>query len=181
MRDLSFPECYVNTWDQLYKVSGTYYMTPHGNTPIIPIHIGTIEGETFSWFIFTIFMELFLIWISNDRGGYKPTQQTDQPIKTYMSYGDHGYANDINITTSILASLQVQLLNLYQFSKHTWLYLETSKCEATGALFEYGNPTGKANINLLTRQIIKTRFDDGISIKYLPLNKLYKMLSVQII
>ncbi len=33
MRDLGFQECYINTCEQLYKVSGTYYMTPHGNTP----------------------------------------------------------------------------------------------------------------------------------------------------
>jgi hypothetical protein len=28
MRDLGFPECYITTCEQLYKVSGTYYMTP---------------------------------------------------------------------------------------------------------------------------------------------------------
>jgi hypothetical protein len=36
MRDPGFPECYINTCEQLYTVSGTYYMTPHGNTPTYP-------------------------------------------------------------------------------------------------------------------------------------------------
>jgi hypothetical protein len=41
-RDLGFPECYISTCEQYYKVSGTYYMTPYGDTPIIPIHRGTL-------------------------------------------------------------------------------------------------------------------------------------------
>ena len=60
MRELKFPECYINTCEQLYTVSNTYYMTPHGNTPTIPIHRGTLQGDTLSPFPFMIFMELLL-------------------------------------------------------------------------------------------------------------------------
>ena len=38
----------------------------------------------------------------------------------------------------------------------------------------------KANINLLINQINIIKFEDGTNIKYLPPNKLYKMLGVQI-
>jgi hypothetical protein len=38
MRDLGFLECYINTCEQLNKVTGTYYITPHGNSHTIPIH-----------------------------------------------------------------------------------------------------------------------------------------------
>jgi hypothetical protein len=38
----------------------------------------------------------------------------------------------------------------------------------------------KANINLLTNQINTIKFEDGSNIKYLPPNKSYKMLGVQI-
>jgi hypothetical protein len=38
----------------------------------------------------------------------------------------------------------------------------------------------KANINLLTNQINTIEFEDGTNIKYLPPNKSYKMLGVQI-
>jgi hypothetical protein len=59
-RDLGFPKCYINTCEQLYKVSGTYYMTQHGDTLTIPIHRGTLQGDTLSLFLFTIFMEPLL-------------------------------------------------------------------------------------------------------------------------
>jgi hypothetical protein len=52
MRDLGFLECYINRCEQLYKVSGTYYMTPHGDTPTIPIHRGTLQGDTLSPFLY---------------------------------------------------------------------------------------------------------------------------------
>jgi len=65
-------------------------------------------------------------------------------------------------------------------SKYTDLELETSKCEATGAIWGYGNPMSKANTILLTNQISTIKFEDGTNIKYLLPNKSYKMLGVQI-
>ncbi len=60
MRDLGFPECHTAICEQLYKVSGTYYMTPHENTPTMPIHRGTLQGDTLFPFLFTICMEPLL-------------------------------------------------------------------------------------------------------------------------
>jgi hypothetical protein len=105
MRELGFPEWYTQTCEQLYRVSSTYYITPHGNTPTIPIHKGTLRGATQSPFLFTIFAEPLLKWLSIGSRGYKPLQQTEQPVGTYMSYDDHGYADDIGITTDTLDNL----------------------------------------------------------------------------
>jgi hypothetical protein len=44
MRDLEFPEGYINTCEELYTVSGTYYMTPHG-IPGIPPPYPSIEAN----------------------------------------------------------------------------------------------------------------------------------------
>ena len=60
------------------------------------------------------------------------------------------------------------------------LEMETSKCEAIGALCGYGAPMNKTNTTLSANQINTIKFDDGKNIKYLPLNKSYKMLGVQI-
>jgi len=97
-----------------------------------------------------------------------------------MTYVDHGYADDISITTGTLENLQVQTKKLHLFSKYPGLELKTFKCEATGALWGYRNPMSKANINLLTNQVNTIKFEDGTNIKYLPPNKSYKTLGVQI-
>jgi hypothetical protein len=80
-------------------------MTPHGNTPTIQIHRGTIQRDTPSPFLFMIFMEPFLRWLSIESRGYKPTQYSDQNTSTYMTYDDHEYADNITITTSTLENL----------------------------------------------------------------------------
>jgi hypothetical protein len=180
MRGLGFPECYINTCEQLYKASGIYYMTPHGNTPTILIHRGTLPGDTLSPFLFTIFMEPLLLWLFMGSRGYKPTHQPQTPTCTYMTYDGNGYADDISITTGTLENLQIQINKLHIFRKYTGIELETSKCKATRALWGYGNPMSKANTNLLTNQINTIKFEDGTNIKYLLPNKFYKMLGVQI-
>ncbi len=121
MRDLGFPECHINTCEQLYKVSGTYFMTPHGDIPTIPIHRGTLQGDTLSPSLFTIFMEPLLRWLSIGSRGYKPTRQLQTPTCTYMTYDDHGYAYDIRITTGTLENLQIQIkkLDLFSFMSRT--------------------------------------------------------------
>ena len=121
MRDLGFPECYINTCEQLYKVSGTYYMTSHGITPTILIHRDTLQGDTLSSFLFTIFMEPLLRWLSIGSRGYKPKHQLLTPTCTYMTNDDHGYADDISITTGTLENIQIQIKKLHLFSKYTGL------------------------------------------------------------
>ena len=111
MRDLGFPEYYINTCKQLYKVSDTYYMTPPGNTLTMPIHRGTLQGYTLSPFLFTIFMEPLLRWLSIGSRRYKHTHQLQTPTCTYMTYDAHGYADDTSITTETLDNLQVQIKN----------------------------------------------------------------------
>jgi hypothetical protein len=148
MKELGFPECYINTREQLYRGSGTYYMTPYSNIQTIPIHRGTIQGDTLSAFLFTIFTEPLLRWLAIGSRGYKPTHQSEQHAITYMTYDDHEYADDINITTGTLENIQIQIKKQHLFSKYTGLELETKSSEATGALWEYGNPLSKASTQM---------------------------------
>jgi len=85
-----------------------------------------------------------------------------------MSYDDHGYRDDISITTGALDNLQVQIKKIRLFSKYTGLELETTKCEATWALWGYGNPTNKENTHLLRSQIFTIKFEDGTHKKPTP-------------
>ena len=152
MRRLGFPEGYITTCEQIYKVSSTQYITPIGSTPTIAINRGTLQGDTLSPFLFTIFMEPLLRWLSGGSRGYRPKTQPHDQTPTYVTYDDHGYADDISITAGTLHNLKIQLKKLHLFSQYTGMQLETTKCEATGALWAYGNPLSKTNIDMLDRR-----------------------------
>jgi hypothetical protein len=84
------------------------------NTPTIPIHRGTLQGDTLSPFLFTIFMEPLLIWLSIGSRGYKPKQHPELPESIHMKYDGHGYADDISITTRTLENLKKKETTLVQ-------------------------------------------------------------------
>ena len=69
---------------------------------------------------------------------------------------------------------------LHLFSTYTKLRLKTSKCEATRALWTFGNPLTSKNQTILQDQINTVTFPDGSHIKYIPPDKSYKMLDVHI-
>jgi hypothetical protein len=140
MKEYGFQDSYINTCKQLYDVSNTYYMTPHGNTSPISIQRGTLQGDTLSPFLFTIFMEPLLRWLAVGSRGYCPTYQPHKSTTAIITYDDHGYADDVSITAGTLHNLKIQLKKLHLFSEYTGLQLETTKCEATGALWALGNP-----------------------------------------
>jgi hypothetical protein len=60
MRQLGMPPTFVDTCEQLYSVSSSDHITPYGFTPSIDINRGTLQGDTLSPFLFTLFLEPFL-------------------------------------------------------------------------------------------------------------------------
>ena len=182
MRELGIPECYVATCEQLYLASNTYYMTPHGNTADIPIRRGTLQGDTLSPFLFTLFPEPLMRWLKVGSRGYQPACSTTSTGdgEMHVTYDEHGYADDISITTGTLHDMQIQLHKLHLFSKYTGLQLEISKCEVTGALWHHGNPASKSNLQTLRQQIETIELGEGTHLKFLPLNRSYKMLGVHV-
>jgi hypothetical protein len=72
MRKLGMPPTSVDTCEYLYGVSSTEYITPYGPTPSIDINLGTLQGGTLSSFLFTLFLEPFLRWLTVGSRGYRP-------------------------------------------------------------------------------------------------------------
>ncbi len=72
MEGYGFQHSYIATCNQLYAASSAYYMTIHGNTDLIQILRGTLQGDTLSPFLFTIFMEPLLRWLAIGSMGYRP-------------------------------------------------------------------------------------------------------------
>ncbi len=134
IKKYGFQDSYIAACKQLYSASNTYYMTIHGNTVPLPIYRGTLQGDTLSPFLFTIFMEPILRWLAVGSRGYQPSYQPHKLTSTIITYNDHGYADDVNIITGSNQDLKIQLMKLHLFSQYTGLQLETSKCEAAGSL-----------------------------------------------
>jgi hypothetical protein len=155
-------------------------MTIHGNTAPLSIYRGSLQGDTLPPFLFTIFMEPLLRWLTVGSRGYRPTYQPHKPSSTIITYDGHGYAYDVSITAGSIQDLKIQLKKLHIFSQYTRLQLETCKCEATGSLWAHGNPINHKNKTMLQELINSITFADGTHIKYLPPNKSYKMLGVHI-
>jgi len=107
MKEYCFQESYINTCKQIYEVSNTYYMTSHGNTSLISIQRGTLQADTLSPFLFTIFMEPLLRWLAVESRGYCPTYQPHKSTTAILTYDDHGYADDVSITAGTLRNLKI--------------------------------------------------------------------------
>jgi hypothetical protein len=60
MDEYGFQNSYIAACKQLYSASNTYYMTIHGNPIPLSIYRGTLQGDTLSPFLFTIFIEPLL-------------------------------------------------------------------------------------------------------------------------
>ncbi len=149
MEGYGFQHSYIAACKQLYAVSITYHITIHVNTDLIRILRGTLQGHTLSPFLFTIFMEPLLRWLAIGSMGYRPSYQPHKSTATIIIYDDHDYADDISITAGSIHNLKIQLKKLHIFSQYTGLLLETTKCEATGALWAMNNPLTHKNQAIL--------------------------------
>jgi len=90
-------------------------------------------------------MELLLRWLAVGSKGYRPSYQPHNSTAIIITYDDHGYEDDVGITTGSIQNLKIQLSKLHLFSQYIGLQLEITKCEATRALWALGNPLTHKN------------------------------------
>jgi hypothetical protein len=69
-KENGFQDSYIAACKQLYSASNTDFMTIHGNTAPLSIFRGTLQGDTLSPFLLTIFMEPLLRWLAVGSRGY---------------------------------------------------------------------------------------------------------------
>jgi hypothetical protein len=85
-------------------------MTIDGNTSPISIKRRTLQGDTLSPFLFTVFMEPFLRWLAVGSRGYHPSYQPDHSTSAIITYDYHGYADDVSITAGTIQNLNITTL-----------------------------------------------------------------------
>jgi hypothetical protein len=118
MRQLGMPFTFVDTCERLYGVSTTDYITPYGSSPCIDINRGTLQGDTLSPFLFTLFLEQFLRWLTIGSRSYRPGAPTTNadPTEPTATYPGHSFADDLSLATGSPTNMTIQLQKLSLFS-----------------------------------------------------------------
>jgi hypothetical protein len=174
MRQLGMPPTFVDTCEHLYGVSTTDYITPYGSTPSIDISRGTLQGDTLSPFLFTLFLEPFLRWLTVGSRGYRPGAPATyvDPTKPIATYPGHGFADDLSLATGSPLNMSIQLRKLFLFSAYTSMTVNVKKCCITGALWRSSHALSLANCTLLASRF-QTQF---ITINSRPPHPLHRPL-----
>jgi hypothetical protein len=136
MRQLGMPPTFVDTCEQLYGVSSTDYITPYGSIPSIDSNRGTLQGDTLSPFLFTLFLEPFLRWLTVGSRGYRPGAPATNvdPTEPTATYPGHGFADALSLATGSTPNLTIHLRRLSLFSAYTCMTVNVRKCCVSGAL-----------------------------------------------
>jgi hypothetical protein len=153
------PPTFVDTCKNLYNVSSSEYITPYGPTPSIDINRGTLQGDTLSPILFTLFLEPFLRWLTVGSRGYRPgTPATNvDPKEPTATYPGHGFPDILSLAIGTTPNMAIQLRILSLFSAYTSMPVNIRKCCITGALWRSGNALSLANITLLASRL-QTQF-----------------------
>jgi hypothetical protein len=120
MRQLGMPSTFVDTCEHLYGVSCTDYITPYGPTPSIDINRGILQRDTLSPFLFTLFLEPFLRWLTVGNRGHRPGPLATNvyPTEPKATYQGYGFADDLNPATGSSPNMAIQLRKLSLFSAY---------------------------------------------------------------
>ena len=181
---LGLPTQYVTICKQLYSNSRTYFTTPHGQIPEVQIDRGTLQGDTLSPYLFTLFIEPLLRRLEIGSRGYRPSCTRQAEEHTLITYDALGFADDLTINTGNFPNMVIQLKKLAAYSLYTKLDLAPDKCEATAALWSKGTPIGTSTLIDLRQQISTIRLPDHTGtpqpLVYLPPQSTHKLLGVQI-
>ena len=87
MKDSRYPEDVVKLIGNIYSHSNTIFIGEcFGQTKIIPIQRGTIQGDTLSPYHFIIFLEPLLRWLR--KGNYEYTFGTSKFTISFVAYED---------------------------------------------------------------------------------------------
>jgi hypothetical protein len=107
----------------------TDYITSSGSTPYINISCGTLHGDTLSLFLFPLFLEPLLLWLTVGSRGYRPGAPTIHidPIEPTATYPGQGLTGDLGLAMGSPTNLttKLQKLSLFCVYKYTIVNVRT--------------------------------------------------------
>jgi hypothetical protein len=137
--DLGFPTDSVEVVKDLYTGANTTIQTPFGPTDMIPINVGTIQGDSLSPLLFTLYLEPLLRWLQVGARGYHPKlfgpKSVNTEVITSHYYSNNTFADDITGTTGTISNMKIQAEKINEYADWGNLRVNASKTTGTGILY----------------------------------------------
>ena len=124
---MKYPAQIIKAIMAIYEKPTTVVATPYGNTDTIELKRGTIQGDTLSPLIFTIFIDPMLQWIYQESEGV--TSELGQHEANH-----NGYADDLLIFARTMKDIQKALGIITRYAKYGDLEINVSKCALTATI-----------------------------------------------
>ena len=179
MQKLGFPDIAMNTVKDIYTNASTKISIPAGDTEDIPIHRGTIPGDTLSPYLFLIFIEPLLGWLQQGGRGYAPSCLADSQLPKRVAA--LAYADDLKTLTGTLSNLKLQAEKIQRFSKWSGMEVNAKKC--AGAAMLHGQASAGLAKTPDDDKLIRARLEGQIhlgrgAVPYLPSDQPYRYFGV---
>ena len=143
MQDLGIPRDVRELIAGLHKGACTSFLTPHGPTPPIPIHRGTLQGDPLSPILFDLAMEPLTRWLQQGNHGYAPAS-------THNRHEGILYADDVTLTTQTIVGMQQQLQKVDLYGEWSHIRVNPNKCRTTAWI-----PALQSHKNHIKEQALK--------------------------
>ena len=130
LTDLGYPADAVHVVRGLYESAFTTVVTPHGTTAPIKVQRGTLQGDSLSPFLFILYLEPLVRWLSVGAKGYHPgaLKRKGQLI----TFSNNSYADDLTLYTGGHSDLAIQAQKVSQYATWGRLIISQSKTIARG-------------------------------------------------
>jgi hypothetical protein len=134
MQKLGFPQDAMAVIKDLYRGATSRVQWATTTTTPIPIHRGTMQGDSLSPFLFLLYLEPLLSWLHTGGRGYKFGCIKDTPLRNINHLSSTAYADDLSIITNNLSDIHIQAAKLSAFCTWAHLPINAIKTIVTGIL-----------------------------------------------